>query len=317
MQSYHHFTLEERDRLRIYLSEGTSIREIGRILGKSPSSISRELRRNRNKDGSYHPWRATTLYIVRRRKSVRRYRLSFDANLQEWVQKCLDSYWSPEIIAARWKSAHPNAKLSHSTIYRALKRKHIVGYSPKTHLRRRGKRKYDKSANTNSIQPEHLIREWDEQIQNRAELGHWEGDTVYGAVGKGLLVTCVDRKSRYLAAARLQSREKVLTKNAVVSALQGQKVLSLSLDNGSEFAAFKQIEQELNAIVYFADPHSPWQRGSNENINGLLRFFFPKGSNFLQLTQEDLDQVLNLINNRPRKCLGWLSPIEFLKKCCT
>jgi IS30 family transposase len=114
----------------------------------------------------------------------------------------------------------------------------------------------------------------------------------------------------------LKSRERVLTKDAIVNALKGQQVLSLSLDNGSEFAAFKQIEKELNTIVYFADPHSPWQRGSNENINGLLRFFFPKGTNFLGVTQEELDHVITLINNRPRKCLGWLSPIEFLNKCC-
>jgi IS30 family transposase len=229
----------------------------------------------------------------------------------------MDKYWSPEIIVARWKLSHPNSKLSHSTIYRALKTKLIIGYSPKTHLRRRGKRKYDKSANTNSIQPEHLIREWGENIQNRTELGHWEGDTLYGGVGKGLLVTCVDRRSRYLVGALLKNRERILTKTAVVKALQGHKVASLSLDNGAEFSAFKQIEQELNTIVYFADPHAPWQRGSNENTNGLLRFFFPKGYNFHQLTQESLDYVLALINNRPRKCLGWLSPVEFLRKCCT
>lgn len=317
MRSYHHFTLEERESLRIYLSEGKRIREIGRLLGKSPSSISRELLRNRNKDGTYHPWRATILYIVRRRKSVRPFRLSVDTALLAWVQECLRSYWSPEIITARWKQAHPGSALSHSIIYQALKENRIPGYRPQTHLRRRGKRRYDKNANTNSIQPEHLIRDWDEAIQGRAELGHWEGDTVYGAVGKGFLVTCVDRRSRYLTGALLKSRERSMTKDAVIRALQGQKVSSLSLDNGAEFAAFKQIEEELNTIVYFADPHSPWQRGSNENINGLLRFFFPKGTNFLEVTHERLHHVLALINNRPRKCLGWLSPVEFLQKCCT
>jgi IS30 family transposase len=317
MQSYHHFTLEERESLRIYLTEGKSNREIGRLIGKSPSSIGREVARNRNKDGAYHPWRATILYIIRRKKSVRQYRLSVDPEMQDWVKECLNSYWSPEIITARWKMIHPGEKLSHSTIYRALKKKLLPGYSPRTHLRRHGRRKYDAHANTNSIQPEHLIREWDKKIHNRTELGHWEGDTIYGAIGKGLLVTCVDRKSRYLAAALLRNRERLLTKDAVVCALQGHKVLSLSLDNGSEFAAFKQIEQELNTIVYFADPHSPWQRPSNENINGLLRFFFPKGTSFHEVTQENLDSVLTLINNRPRKCLGWLSPVEFLRTCCT
>jgi IS30 family transposase len=317
MQSYHHFTLEERERLRVSLSEGKSMREIGRQLGRSPASISREIKRNHNKDGSYHPWRATTLYIIRRKKSKRPLRLSIDADLRDWVEFRLARYWSPEMITERWKLAHPGSPLSHSTIYRALKGNNLPGYSPQTHLRRRGKRKYDKNANTNSIQPEHLIKDWDESIKNRVELGHWEGDTVYGAVGKGLLVTCVDRKSRCLAAALLKSRDQFMTKDAVVKALQGKKVLSLSLDNGSEFAAFKQIEKDLDTIVYFAEPHSPWQRGSNENINGLLRFFFPKGTNFLEVTQEKLDYVLALVNNRPRKCLGWLSPLEFLTKCCT
>jgi IS30 family transposase len=317
MQPYNHFTLVERESLCNYLGEGRSKREIGRLLGKSPCSISREVIRNQRKDGIYNAWWATTQYIVRRKKSVRPHRLSVDKELLSWVRECLDSYWSPEIIVTKWKQNHPNAKLSHSTLYRDFKRKKIIGYQAKTHLRRHGKRKYDKNANTNSIQPEHLIREWDEKIQTRAELGHWEGDTLYGAVGKGCLVTCVDRKSRILAASILKSREHGLTKEAVVSALKNQRVLSLSLDNGSEFAAFKQIEQELNTTVYFADPHSPWQRGSNENINGLLRFFFPKGTNFLYLTQERLDEVLALINNRPRKCLGWLSPLEFLQKCCT
>jgi len=317
MQSYTHFTLEEREKLRIYLNEGKSLREIAGLLRRSPSSISRELARNRNKDFSYHPWRATTLYIIRRRKSVRPLRMSVDTDLQAWVQKCLESYWSPEIITQRWKQARPEAKLSHSTIYRAIRENRIQGYEPKTHLIRRGKRKHDRSTNTNSIQPEHLIREWSENIRNRIEAGHWEGDTMYGAVGKGLIVTCSERKSRCLAAALLQSRDSIMTKDAVVKALQNQKVLSLSLDNGSEFAAFKQIEKELNTIVYFADPHSPWQRGSNENVNGLLRFFFPKGTNFLEVTQEYLDYVLTLINNRPRKCLGWLSPVEFMQKCCT
>ena len=317
MQFYQHFTAGERESLRAYSAEGKSIREIGRLLGRSPSSVSRELKRNRNKDGTYHPWRATVLYIVRRRKSVRPFRLSADAELETWVKGCLDAYWSPEIIVARWKQAHPGEKLSPSTIYRALKEGRMPGYKPQTHLRRRGKRKYDRDANTNSIQPEHLIREWDARIRDRMETGHWEGDTLYGAVGKGLVFTGVERKSRYLRASLLKSREQIPTKDAVIKALQGQNVLSLSLDNGAEFAAFKQIEKELNTTVYFADPHSPWQRGSNENVNGLLRFFFPKGTDFLQVSQERLDFVLSLINNRPRKCLGWLSPLEFLNHCCT
>lgn len=315
MQSYHHFTLTERESLRISIAEGKSIRQIANDLGKSPSSISRELSRNRNKDGSYHPWRATTLYIIRRKKCRRRLLLDSNADMKQWVLEGLAKYWSPEIIAQRWKMENPNSKLSYQTIYAAIKNGYLNGINKKTHLRRRGRRKNSHQSAT--IHPDHTIHERAKIIEQRERLGDWEGDTVYGAIGKGLLVTCVDRKSRYLAASLLKSRAIDETKEAVLVALHGLKVNSLTLDNGSEFAAFKELENELDAPIYFADPHSPWQRGSNENINDLIRFFFPKGTNFHLVSQDILDSVISLINNRPRKCLGWLSPIEFISKCCT
>lgn len=314
MQFYHHFTLEERESLRIYSGDGKSLREIGRLLKKSPSSISRELKRNRNKDGSYHPWRATTLYIIRRKKSVRPFRLSVDTAMKAWVLECMARYWSPEIIAERWKREEPGRKLSHSTIYAALRGGQLPQCTPKTHLRRHGKRKCSHQCHT--IHPDHLIRDWPDEIRNRERLWDWEGDTVYGSIGKGLVITLVDRKSRYFAAALLSKRAVGETKDAVIKALKGLAVNSLSLDNGSEFAGFRELGKELNAPIYFADPHSPWQRASNENMNGLVRFFFPKGTNFHNVTQDELNSVITLINNRPRKCLGWLSPVEFLK-CCT
>lgn len=316
MQLYTHFTLEERYSLRIKLEENKSLRTIAEELGRNVSSISRELKRNRNKDGSYHPWRATTLYIIRRKSSVRPYRLSVDTELMGWVKECMDKYWSPEIITAVWKKKNPTAKLSHCTIYTALKAGRIEGYKPKTHLRRRGHRKNSHQFFT--IHPERMIRDWPEEIKDRSRIGDWEGDTVYGAIGKGLLVTCVDRKTRFLAASLLEKRSAEPTRKAIQKALKGLPVSSLSLDNGSEFADFKGMEQDLNTKVYFADRHAPWQRGSNENINGLVRFFFPKGTNFHKVKEDTLNHVLGLINNRPRKCLGWLSPADILfAKCCT
>jgi IS30 family transposase len=149
-------------------------------------------------------------------------------------------------------------------------------------------------------------------------LGDLEGDTVYGAIGKGVLLTLVDRTSRVLYAVCALNRESEIIKKAFETALKNVTVKSITLDNGSEFAKFPEIETEHNTTVYFADPRSPWQRGSNENMNGLLRFFFPKGINFLTVTDEELQNVVELINNRPRKCLGWLSPREFIyAKCCT
>lgn len=129
-------------------------------------------------------------------------------------------------------------------------------------------------------------------------------------IGKGLPVTLVDRKSRFLRAALLPKREAVLTRETIVKMLKPYPVESISLDNGSEFADFRMLEEELKTEVYFAEPHKPWQRGTNENTNDMLRFFFPKGFDFRTITQEDVDFVVDLLNNRPRKCLGWRTPAE-------
>lgn len=325
MLSYTHFTLNERKYLQELLSEGYSMRKAAAFLGRSPSTVSREINRNKTKytpkkpsdnKYQYNSWRANTLYMVRRRNH-KRWRLQPDTNEWNYIVDALNSFWSPEEIVHRWRLEHPDAPVfGVSTIYRAVKRKAFAGISRKTHLRRRGKRIQTRNANYNSIQPERIIPEWIEAIKNRERIGDWEGDTVYGGVGKGFLVTQVDRRSRYLRCALLPKRDAVLTKDVIVNILKGFPVKSISLDNGSEFAEFKAIEKELNTTVYFAEPHKPWQRGTNENTNDLLRFFFPKGFDFRTITQEDLDYVVDLINNRPRKCLGWLSPNEvFFKEC--
>lgn len=315
MQSYQHFTLEERESLSENLKAGKTQSEIARILNKSRSSISRELKRNKNKNGSYHPWRATVLYICRRKQSHRQFRLA-DKTAQDFVRNGLEQFWSPEIICERWKMEHPNEPLCHSTVYRSIKNKQIEGITAKTHLRRRGKCKGNNYAKT--FRPAHTIHDRPLDVETRTRLGDLEGDTVYGGIAKGCLVTLIDRTSRFLYAALAETREKTTVTKSIGEALGSSKPLSVTFDNVSEFADYKSVEENHNTTVYFADPHSPWQRGSNENINGLLRFFFPKGTDFHAVSQEKLDSVLALINNRPRKCLGWLSPIEFISyKCCT
>jgi len=320
MSSYHHFTLEERESLHIGVKLGQSIRQIAKEVNKSPSSVSRELRRNRNKDGSYNAWRGHNLYAFRRKKCKRKYRLETDIELRKWVIEKLNSYWSPEAIATMWNMKHTQTTTSFSTIYSSLKRRILTEeYTPKTHLRRLGKRR--KTAKTGKMQIEHHISERPNEANNRERIGDWESDTVYGAIGKGFLSTNVDRKSRFLVAALLEER----TSNTFnVETIQAFKKIgnipthSFTFDNGSEFAMYKEFEKSLQTTAYFADPHSPWQRGTNENTNGVLRFFFPKGTNFLNVTPEYLDFVVDLINNRPRKCLGWLSPAEvFFRECCT
>ena len=315
MRSYRHLTLEERGCLSEKLKEGKTLREIAKKLDKNVSSISREIKRNQNKDGTYNPWRATVLYICRRKVSVRRPLVS-DSDIYSFVCNGLNKYWSPEAISAKWKQAGGKG-LSYTTIYHSIKKRRLPGYSPKTHLLRRGKRRTNRNYNYATIKPVHKIHDRPHIIESRNRLGDLEGDTMYGAVGKGVLLTLVDRTSRVLYAARALNRDSDTIKKAFVAALADVNVKSITLDNGPEFSKFPEIEIEHNTTIYFADPHSPWQRGSNENMNGLLRFFFPKGTNFLTLTEEKLQYVLELINNRPRKCLGWLSPREFIyAKCC-
>lgn len=317
--SYTHFTLNERKYLQQLLSEGLSFRKIAAILERSPSSISREVNRNKAKykprkpsDNKYryNHWRAQNLYIQRRRNQKHQ---ALKPNTEEWnfIIKNLTEYWSPETICGRWHALFPEKKpLCVSTIYRYVKLYRFPKITPKTHLRRHGKRLHNSNSNTNSIQPDRIIPEWPSAIINRERIGDWEGDTVYGSCGTGYIVTLVDRKTRYLRIGLLRKRTAAATRKVIERLLHGLPVRSINLDNGSEFAEFRELEEHLNTLVYFAEPHKPWQRGTNENTNGIIRFFLPKGFDFRNLTDEDVQIVEDLINNRPRKCLGWKTPAE-------
>ena len=321
--SYTHFTLEERKYLQQLLNEGYSFRKIGAILGRHPSSISREVNRNRSKHSQYRKlynrygynhWRACNLYIRRRREQHRR---ALKPGTAEWdyIIAGLQCYWSPETICGRWHKEFPERKpLCVSTIYRYIRLGQFPKITAKQNLRRRGKRIQTRNANYNSIQPDRIIPQWPEEIRSRSRIGDWEGDTVYGGVGKGLLVTLVDRKSRHLKMGLLASRSANNTRMVIEELLQGLPVKSISLDNGSEFSEFRKLEENLHTLVYFAEPHKPWQRGTNENTNDIVRFFFPKGFDFRTVTDEDVRLVEALINNRPRKCLGWKTPTEILEE---
>lgn len=325
MSSYTHFTLPERKYLQELLSKGYSFRKIAGFLGRNVSSISREVKRNRtihkpkkpsNNKFQYHAWRAQTLAVVRRREKQYR-RLQPETIEWNYIIEKLNLFWSPEEIANRWKKDFPSfSTFGTSTIYRYIKANKFEGISRKSHLRRRGKFMLPRNANYNSIQPDRTIPFWPCAIKQRRRIGDWEGDTVYGGVGKGLLITQVDRKSRLLRAALLPKRDAALTRETIVKMLSGLPVHSISLDNGSEFSEFRELERQLNTKVYFAEPHKPWQRGTNENTNDILRFFFPKGFDFRTITQDDVDFVVDLLNNRPRKCLNWCTPTEIFSENC-
>lgn len=321
--SYTHFTLDERKYLQKLLSEGLSFRKIAEILERSPSTISREVKRNKAKykphrktDNKYwyNHWRATCLYN-QRRKNKKRNGLKPDTEEWNFVVKGLQLYWSPAAICGRWSIEFPDKKrLCVSTIYRYIKLGMFPKISAKQNLRRKNKRIQTRNANYNTIHPDRIIPEWPKVICQRIRIGDWEGDTVYGGVGKGLLVTLVDRKSRLLRMGLLRVRAANETRAVIEKLLDGLPVQSISLDNGSEFAEFRQLEETLQTLVYFAEPHKPWQRGTNENTNDIVRFFFPKGFDFRTITAEDVKFVEELINNRPRKCLGWKTPKEIFEE---
>jgi len=319
MMSYKHFTLKEREYLQELLSQNLSYRKIAKILGRAASSISREANLNKakykphkksNNQFWYSAWRAQNLYIIRRRKSARQ---ALKRGTDEWnfIVDGLRKFWSPECICGMWHELYPERKtLCASTIYRYINLKKFPNITRKKNLRRRGKRIQRKSTNCNTIKPDRIIPEWTDEIKSRSRIGDWEGDTVYGAVGKGYLTTMVDRKSKLLKMRKVLNRTAEATRLAIEESLDGLPVHSISLDNGSEFAEFHKLEENLNTLVYFAEPHKPWQRPLNECTNDIVRFFFPKGCDFTKVSDEDIQRVEDLINNRPRKCLGWKTPLE-------
>ena len=310
MKPYTHFTLKERICLEEMRKFGKSISEIAESLGRSKSTISRELKRNSNRQGDYNSWGAYSKAAVRRKVCVRKARIQRGTELYQFIVEALSQFWSPEAIARCWNQAHPDNHISFATIYRAIRNGVFKGITPKSHLRRRGKKKYAHRSKFNSIQPEHTIHERPECVEKRERLGDWEGDTVCGAPGKGGLLTLVDRKSRFLIAILLPNFKSETVQKAMLKALNGLHPNSITLDNGAEFAKFREFEQKLNTTIYFADPHSPWQRGTNESTNDQLRFWFPKGCDFRSVSQKQVDRAVAFINNRPRKCLGDKTPSE-------
>ena len=317
MKSYTHFTLYERKYLEEFYKKGESLRKIAKALGRSPSSVSRELRRNWSKKAKqYHHWHAYTNYVFRRKHCHRKNNLILNPEMYEFALEGLKKYWSPEIISGKWRQTH-DSSFSFSSVYRAVRKGLFPGIKPTTHFRRRGK-PYSGPKKSYSHFFEGTIHDRDKIIDERGRLGDYEGDTMYGSVGKGYLITAVDRRSRQLVAAIANDRRAETTNAAFISAFAKAEIkvkpITLTLDNGTEFLAYKDLENDLKAKIFFTDPHAPWQRGSNENINGVLRYFFPRGTNFNNVSDEELQQVVSLINNRPRKCLGFLSPTECLKK---
>lgn len=324
--SYTQLTSEERCviyHLRLYR---LSLREIGRRLGRSHTTISRELKRNGPVISSWGYWhQGAHEQAMQRRRQPRHYRRYTHAPLVRYVERSLHAEWSPDVIAACLKREYPGdlkMRVSIETIYRWVYRDASQGGQLfnclcRCHKKRRRQHRY--GTGRGLIPGRVGIEQRPALVALRRRFGDWEGDTVEGAKGSGCITTHVERKSRYLLAARLASKSAAETAHAVASAFRripARLRRTLTLDNGKEFARFRDIEKHSGLRIYFADPYSAWQRGTNENTNGLLRRYFPKGMDFRAVTQKTLAEAVKKLNHRPRKCLGYRTPHEVFMEAC-
>lgn len=318
MSHYRHFTIDERESLLVYLSQGKKNCEIARLMNRSPSTISREIRRNVESRTRYSALQAQKAYEQRRKHCVRKYKLA-EPSCAEKVSELLANAWSPEQISNRLKYETNVIQISTCTIYRGLEHGLLNGELRKK-LRIKGRRRHGgrKKSKCGHLDIEYTIHDRPKSVEGRQIIGHWESDTVRGAKWTGCIATHVERTSRYAVLCKIPDRTADAFTQATVTAfltIPKRKRRSFTTDHGKEFANHREILQLLNCKVYFADPHAPWQRGTNENFNGLLRQFFPKRTSFAEVTQEDVEAIAKMLNRRPRKCLGWKTPEEvFLHK---
>ena len=314
MSNYHHLTLMDREMIMLWYSYGWSITAIADYLGRNKSTISREIKRNSCKN-FYRGCTAQIKYEERRLACRMQPKLS-NENLKETIREKIEVYqWSPEQIAGRLKREGSEYSISYSTIYRALHNKvfnqkgeHGRGLILK--LRRKGKNARRKFEKRGKIIISNPIEDRPEEANKRLRIGDWEGDTVAGVINKPCLVTLTDRCSRFLLSRKSRSKLSEDVNNVMSSLLKGQPVFTVTLDRGNEFAKHAEITKETGIEFYFPAPHQPWARGTNENTNGLLREYFPKGTDISQMADRLVEQIVYNLNTRPRKCLGYATPYE-------
>lgn len=316
---YRHLTFDERNVIHRMLILGKSQAQIARCLGRSPSTISRERKRNVSCIGRYFSGTAQCKANIRRRAHIRRPRTG-DVKLMAHVAERLERRWSPEQIAGRLREAPPRlldgATISHTTIYRWVWAcpKRAGRFKPYLRVAWKQRRKpYGKPSKRGQIPDRVSIDERPEAVDTRRRLGDWEGDTMVGKGRGAYVATCVDRTSRYLVARKLKTcsaKQLQLGLHDAMRRLPSAKRKTLTTDNGKEFACHKNLTRLLGLAVYFAHPYSSWERGTNENTNGLLRQYAPKNTDFSQLTDWQLASYVCQLNNRPRKCLNYRTPAE-------
>jgi len=338
-QVYRHLSLEDRIVIDKGREDGLSMRAIARQLQRSASTVSREIRRGLwlpiNENASYRPYKTTKLtgpWLDRRyaagpahRRAIKRAarshqpRLFTDDGLVVYVTNHLGN-WTPEMIAGR--APRDGFKVSHESIYKWIystkaNAAEYAQYLPRGHKKRR--HKHGRRVHSSHIPYRASIMDRPQQVNDRSQFGHWEGDTVLGVkADKDGIHTEVERQTRYLMAAKvpdLTSQTTAETQLSMFSVLPPEAARSTTLDNGTENHRAHLLDQ-LAMPVWFADPYSSWQRGSNENRNGALRLFLPKGTPINTITDNDLADIVTAINNRPMKLLDWDTPAERFQQLC-
>ena len=317
----YYLSQEERIAIADGLCQGKSIRAIAALLHRSPSTISREIRLNRGPGKEYGPYRAQQLSCARLKRPKPR-KLEKRA-LCRLVQQKLDCHWSPEQISWWLKKTFPRNEemnVSHETIYQAIyvqakgTLKRDVAQKLRTGRVKRKPHTQTNSRTTRFKDPMIMISDRPAEVEDRAVPGHWEGDLIVGASNKSAIGTLVERRTRFTVLLHLpEGHGAEQVKDAIVKKMQHLPRLmrnSLTWDQGAELALHKKISSALDMQVYFCDPHSPWQRGTNENTNGLLRQYFPKGTDLSIYPERYLDAVAEELNDRPRKTLNYMKPSE-------
>jgi transposase, IS30 family len=308
---YQHLTQEERYEIYEKLTEKVPKSEIASGVGKHISSIYREINRNKGLKG-YRPKQANDKAAMRQAMKPRR--VYFTAAIRLQVESWLRQDFSPEQIVGRAK--HEGIPMvSHERIYQHIwKDKHAGGtlYEHLRHIPKKYRKRYGSKQERGQMPNTVSIDTRPAEVESRDEIGHWEIDTVIGKSHDGAIVTLVERTSRFTVIGKLVGKhaEPCAEKTIEILTPYSDKVKSITADNGKEFAKFERIAEALEALFFFAHPHHPWERGTNENTNGLIRQYLPKSMGFESITQEDCQKIMDILNNRPRKVLGFRTPVE-------
>lgn len=311
MSQYTQLTQEQRYQIYAFYKAGFSKTDIASEIGVHKSTISREMKRNQGQKG-YRPKQAHFL-AVERSKSAKKF-IKMTPEVVRLIEGFIRQDFSPEQISGFLARKH-HVQISHETIYQYVFADKAQGGTLYRHLRR-GNKKYKKRYGSydrrGHIQNRLSIDERPAIVNAKKRIGDWEIDTITGKMHKGVVLSIVERKSKFTLIRKIPKKQADLVARAAVDLLSpyAEKVLTITADNGQEFAHHQDIKEQLKANVYFAHPYHAWERGLSENTNGLIRQYFPKGMDFRMITDKQVEMVMDRLNNRPRKSLGFKTPNE-------